>query len=182
MTSFQIQQSNGVNAASSTYQYYADGGLRFSHSVDDRFDRAFTYDHAARVSEAYSGSEARDFINGTNSGGTYTTLDHPLAAGVLGTVATGINNAGQVVGYYVDNTGYRGFLYNGGRLYLDVMQNSKGHHAVPPYIVRAIPAATVSTPLEWKELTARLIPARFDLQSAQKRFKGKKDLMAPLIS
>src|SRR5437763_2937079 len=68
MTSFQIQQPNGVNAASSTYQYYADGGLRFSHSVDDRFDRAFTYDHAARVSEAYSGSEARDFINGTNSG------------------------------------------------------------------------------------------------------------------
>src|SRR5437763_12935925 len=68
MTSFQIQQPNGVNAASSTYQYYADGGLRFSHSLDDRFDRAFTYDHAARVSEAYSGSEARDFINGGNSG------------------------------------------------------------------------------------------------------------------
>jgi bifunctional non-homologous end joining protein LigD len=76
----------------------------------------------------------------------------------------------------------RSIKARGGRLYLDVMQNSKGHHAVPPYVVRAVPDATVSTPLEWKELTARLTPARFDLQSAQKRFKGKKDLMAPLIS
>jgi bifunctional non-homologous end joining protein LigD len=76
----------------------------------------------------------------------------------------------------------RSIKARGGRLYLDVMQNSKGHHAVPPYVVRAVPAATVSTPLEWKELTARLTPARFDLQSAQKRFKDKKDLMAPLIS
>src|SRR6266849_5701968 len=53
---------------SSTYQYYADGQLRYSHSLDDRFDRAFSYDQSARVSDAYSGSEARDFINGGNSG------------------------------------------------------------------------------------------------------------------
>src|SRR5438309_8286361 len=68
MTSRQVQQSNNQAGASSTYQYYNDGGLRFSHSLDDRFDRAFSYDQVARVSEAYSGSEARDFINGTNSG------------------------------------------------------------------------------------------------------------------
>ena len=63
-----MQQPNSITPVGSTYQHYADGGLRFSHSVDDRFDRAFTYDHAARVSEAYSGFETRDFINGTNSG------------------------------------------------------------------------------------------------------------------
>src|SRR6266404_5416973 len=66
MTSRQMQ--SGGNQSSSTYQYYDDGSLRFSQSADNRFDRAFVYDHAARVSEAYSGSEARDFINGTNSG------------------------------------------------------------------------------------------------------------------
>jgi hypothetical protein len=68
MTSRQVQQSNNQAGASSTYQYYNDGGLRFSHSLDDRFDRAFSYDQVGRVSEAYSGSEARDFYYGGNSG------------------------------------------------------------------------------------------------------------------
>ena len=36
------------------------------------------------------------------SGGTYTTLDDPL--GVGSTYATGINNAGQIVGYFIDVT------------------------------------------------------------------------------
>jgi probable HAF family extracellular repeat protein len=56
------------------------------------------------------------------NGGTYTTLDDPLAAnefdrpfGPTGTVAEGINGAGQIVGYYADNNGdEHGFLYNGG--------------------------------------------------------------------
>ncbi|HEX8137838.1 MAG TPA: hypothetical protein VF544_09635 [Pyrinomonadaceae bacterium] len=46
------------------YQYYADGSLRFAHDLaDERFDRAYSYDEMGRVKEAYSGSEARDFIN-----------------------------------------------------------------------------------------------------------------------
>jgi bifunctional non-homologous end joining protein LigD len=69
-----------------------------------------------------------------------------------------------------------------GRLYLDVMQNVQGRHAVPPYVVRATDAATVSTPLEWKEVNARLDPKRFDLESARDRFaKQRKDLMSPLV-
>jgi YD repeat-containing protein len=68
MTSFQLQQPGGQLGMSSSYQYYPDGQLKFSHSLDDRFDRAFSYDRLSRVSEAYSGSEARDFINGANSG------------------------------------------------------------------------------------------------------------------
>ena len=48
------------------------------------------------------------------TGGTYTTLDHPLAA-PASTVAQGINNAGQIVGYYVGSDGKtHGFLYSGG--------------------------------------------------------------------
>jgi probable HAF family extracellular repeat protein len=46
------------------------------------------------------------------SGGVYTTLDDPLAAG---TGAFGINDSGQVVGTYVDGKGIQhGFLYSGG--------------------------------------------------------------------
>jgi bifunctional non-homologous end joining protein LigD len=68
----------------------------------------------------------------------------------------------------------------GGRLYLDVVQNARGHHVVPPYVVRADAWAGVSTPLEWKEVNARLTPTRFELRSALKRFRGKADLMAGL--
>ena len=46
------------------------------------------------------------------SGGTYTTLDDPLATG--GTTASGINDAGQIVGTYFNGTGSHGFLYSGG--------------------------------------------------------------------
>src|SRR5206468_2091599 len=44
------------------------------------------------------------------NGGTYTTLDDPLATG--GTVAYGINATGQIVGFYVNASGNHGFLYN----------------------------------------------------------------------
>ena len=68
----------------------------------------------------------------------------------------------------------------GGRLYLDVMQNARGHHVVAPYVVRGVAAATVSTPLDWAEVNARLTPARFDLKTAPKRFEAKGDLMEAL--
>jgi bifunctional non-homologous end joining protein LigD len=68
----------------------------------------------------------------------------------------------------------------GGRLYLDVMQNARGHHVVPPYVVRAVPAATVSTPLAWAEVNGRLRPGRFGLRTAAKRFAARGDLMTAL--
>ena len=37
-------------------------------------------------------------------------------------------------------------------VYIDILQNARGHHAVPPYVLRAVPGATVSTPLDWGEI------------------------------
>jgi hypothetical protein len=54
---------------SSQYQYHADGSLKSAHDVlDERMDRAYHYDLAGRLQEAYTGSEARDFLNQTQSG------------------------------------------------------------------------------------------------------------------
>ena len=48
---------NGV--ISLTYQYLADGATSFVHdTLDARFDRAYTYDQAARLTQALSGAEA----------------------------------------------------------------------------------------------------------------------------
>ena len=66
-----------------------------------------------------------------------------------------------------------------GRVYVDVIQNAKGKHAVPPYVVRATPGATVSTPLEWKEVTAKLDPRRFNVKTVVKRVGQKVD---PLLT
>ena len=35
----------------------------------------------------------------------------------------------------------------GRRVYVDVLQNARGHHVVPPSVLRATPQATVSAPL-----------------------------------
>lgn len=69
----------------------------------------------------------------------------------------------------------------GSRVYIDVMQNALGLHVVPPYVLRVIPSASVSTPLEWKELTASLDPADFNLRTLPgKLARRKKDPLAPL--
>jgi bifunctional non-homologous end joining protein LigD len=70
----------------------------------------------------------------------------------------------------------------GPRVYVDTMQNARGHHAVPPYVLRAVPPATISTPLEWTEVTPALDPARFTITTIFRRLtRQKKDPLAPLL-
>ena len=70
----------------------------------------------------------------------------------------------------------------GGRVYVDVMQNARGHHAVPPYVIRATPDATVSTPLQWREVNARLDPKKFTIMTVPQRLKRLKADLAPPVS
>jgi bifunctional non-homologous end joining protein LigD len=76
----------------------------------------------------------------------------------------------------------RSIAARGKRVYVDVMQNALGKHVVPPYVIRTIPQATVSTPLQWKELTSRLNPRKFDTATVLKRAARGKDLLAELVS
>jgi bifunctional non-homologous end joining protein LigD len=71
----------------------------------------------------------------------------------------------------------------GNRLYIDVLQNARGHHAVPPYVLRAIPGAPVSTPLRWDELKRGLTPAKFTLRTIPTRLaRQKRDPLAALFA
>jgi bifunctional non-homologous end joining protein LigD len=71
----------------------------------------------------------------------------------------------------------------GGRVYVDVLQNARGHHVVPPYVLRATPGASVSMPLTWRELREDLDPAAFNLRTIFRRLaRLKRDPMAPLLS
>jgi len=69
------------------------------------------------------------------------------------------------------------------RVYVDVLQNARGHHAVPPYVLRAVSLATVSTPLTWAELTPALNPRRYTLKTIFRRLaRQKTDPMALLLA
>jgi bifunctional non-homologous end joining protein LigD len=58
-----------------------------------------------------------------------------------------------------------------GKVFLDYTQNSHGRTMVIPYGLRATPEATVSTPLEWKEVKKGLKPEMFNLFTVVKRKK-----------
>lgn len=70
----------------------------------------------------------------------------------------------------------------GSRVYVDAMQNGRGKHVVPPYVLRPTPTGTVSMPIAWKELTPKLSPKQFDLKTAVSRIrKWTGDPMAALV-
>lgn len=68
-----------------------------------------------------------------------------------------------------------------GKLYLDFLQNRRGQTLAAPYCLRPRPAAPVSMPLQWKELTARLRPEQFTIKNALRRVDRVGDLWKPVM-
>ncbi|SFD98698.1 DNA ligase D [Flavobacterium phragmitis] len=68
------------------------------------------------------------------------------------------------------------------KLYIDYLQNRKGQTLAAPYSVRPKPGATVSTPLEWSEVSEKLHPSQFTIKNVLKRFEKKGDLWQPVLS
>jgi bifunctional non-homologous end joining protein LigD len=75
----------------------------------------------------------------------------------------------------------RSLSERGGKVYIDFGQNRKGQTVVPPYVVRPVRGATVSTPLEWDELEGDLSPAHFTIQNVPERLARLGDLYRPLL-
>lgn len=69
-----------------------------------------------------------------------------------------------------------------GRIYLDYLQNKKGQTLASVYSVRPRPGATVSTPLEWKEVKKGLHPSDFTIANILQRIKKKGDLFSGVLS
>jgi bifunctional non-homologous end joining protein LigD len=97
--------------------------------------------------------------------------------------AWALDMAQQVVDALEDQaTVERSKAKRGKRVYIDIMQNAKGHHAVPPYVLRAVPGAPVSTPLRWQELAPHLDPRAYNLKTIFQRLaRQRHDPMAGLL-
>jgi bifunctional non-homologous end joining protein LigD len=69
-----------------------------------------------------------------------------------------------------------------GKVYVDYGQNARGQTVVPPYVVRPVPGATVSMPLDWDELSTDLTPALFTIRTAPARIAERGDTFRALLS
>ena len=69
-----------------------------------------------------------------------------------------------------------------GTVYVDYLQNIRGKTVAGVYCVRAKPGATVSTPLDWDELTADLDPRDFTIETAPERFAERGDVWGTAMS
>jgi bifunctional non-homologous end joining protein LigD len=60
------------------------------------------------------------------------------------------------------------------KIFIDYLRNQEGATAVSAYSARAREGATVSAPLAWNELTAKVYPSRFDIRTIVARLKHLK--------
>ncbi|HEX7756730.1 MAG TPA: DNA ligase, partial [Niabella sp.] len=67
------------------------------------------------------------------------------------------------------------------KIYVDYLQNRKGQTIASAYSVRPKPGATVSTPLNWKEVKKGLHPSQFTIQTIPKRLEKLGDLFKPVL-
>jgi bifunctional non-homologous end joining protein LigD len=56
-----------------------------------------------------------------------------------------------------------------GRVYIDPFRNGFAQSVVAPFSVRRRPRAPVSTPLDWSEVSPRLVPAAFNIKTVLRR-------------
>ncbi len=68
-----------------------------------------------------------------------------------------------------------------GKIFIDYLRNGRGATSVAPYSTRAKPGATVSTPISWEELSARLHSDHFTIENLPARLRElKKDPWADM--
>jgi len=67
------------------------------------------------------------------------------------------------------------------KIYIDFLQNRKGQTLACAYSLRPKPHATVSTPLEWKEVKRGLLPSDFTFKNIMSRIGKKGDLFSDVL-
>ena len=67
------------------------------------------------------------------------------------------------------------------QIYIDYLQNSRGQTLASAYSVRPKPGATVSAPLEWREVKKGLHVSDFTIKNIKKRIEKKGDLFEAVL-
>ncbi|MBC3542402.1 non-homologous end-joining DNA ligase [Rufibacter sediminis] len=67
------------------------------------------------------------------------------------------------------------------QIYIDFLQNAIGQTIAAPYCVRPRAGATVSTPLQWKEVKTGLHPSQFTIKNVPQRVQKLGDIFRPVL-
>ncbi|HMR82844.1 MAG TPA: DNA ligase D [Niabella sp.] len=67
------------------------------------------------------------------------------------------------------------------KIYVDYLQNRKGQTIASAYSVRPKTGATISAPLDWKEVKKGLHPSQFDINTVPKRVAKLGDIFKPVL-
>ena len=115
------------------------------------------------------------------------TLDWEAAKDFCAAVAADM--AGQAPDRYVDTIAKKA---RKGRIFIDYLRNGRGQTAVAPFSTRALPKASISTPLSWDELADNIRADHFTVDNLRHRldalrsdpwegfFKVKQRIRAPV--
>ena len=76
----------------------------------------------------------------------------------------------------------RSLSKRGAKIYIDYLQNRTGQTLASVYSLRPVPGASVSAPLEWKEVNHKLTPRLFTIKNILQRIRKKGDLFSPVLS
>jgi bifunctional non-homologous end joining protein LigD len=76
----------------------------------------------------------------------------------------------------------RSLSKRGPKIYVDYLQNRSGQTLASVYSLRPKKGATVSTPLDWKEVTHKLHPSQFTIENIFERVEKKGDIFKPVLT
>jgi len=71
--------------------------------------------------------------------------------------------------------------HRAGKIFIDYLRNDRGQTGVAAYSVRARDGGTVAWPLDWSEVTPKLEPARYTLQTVPALLGKRKDPWAAML-
>jgi bifunctional non-homologous end joining protein LigD len=75
----------------------------------------------------------------------------------------------------------RSLKKRGPKIYLDYLQNRRGQTIVSAYSLRPKPHATVSTPLQWREVKSGLKPEDFTIKNVPERVATLNDIFKGVL-
>ena len=137
---------------------------------------------AQRLHALLQKRRARNYVKTSGKSGLHVLVPWTAEGGYAESSAWAKEVAEQLVGELPDlatlETRKAG---RGRRVFVDILHNNRGHHVVPPYVPRATPEASVSTPLSWRELTPELAPRRFNIHTIFDRLARRRDPLTPLL-